>query len=899
MSALRLGLFALLSLLILLQPARASALNDLRQWDPSRQAMQPLTGEWQLLWLEPQQAEERVHVPFTWNKGTAVPWGQVGFGRIELRTELLMPEHARPLALYFDDFKSAARIWVDGVMVLERGRPGAAEDEVPRLQSAIVPLPDGQARVQVRVELSNHFHHEGGIDMAVRAGTLQDLQLDTSRQRALYLLTLGAAFMMALFMGLLDRSAARSLGGAPFAVLLVLAGLRAASSGELLDHYLQWPALWIYRLEYLSGHLFAPVYGFLLMRLFPGEISARVLRVMAVVGALGAGLTLFMPASFFTLLRDPCALWLLLSELYFLGALLLAAKRGRAGALAVLLGMLAMDATIVNDLMMYSLSVPTLNLIPLGVLVFLLSHGLVVGNRVLAALQRSNELRADLQRLNASLEARVEERTRALEVARDQALHEAQQSLERQAMLSHELRTPLVAIQGHLQLLNPDGLDDLQQQRIDTVQAAAQSLTDVLDGLMLLSRAEKLQLPPPQAFAPARLVEECAAIFAPQAEARGLALTIQCADQVPAYVLGNPKPLRQILYNLLGNALKFTDEGEVSIHLAWSEQGLQLEVRDTGPGIRAELQASIFQAFVRDPAAGQPGIGLGLYITARLTELIGGRLHLDSAPGRGTCMQLCLDWPPAEEPLAVDEAVALLQGMRVLLVEDVEVNRLVTAELLHSWGCQVSTASCGLDAVAACLATRFDLVLMDMRLPDIDGLSASRRIVEQARGAAPLLVALTANAEELDERLCREAGLIGVLVKPLRREQLLQLLETLESPVAVADVSVGEISQERIALLRGWLGATLFDRLLPTLCSSLHEVRGSLAALDGRADAQAQLEALCHRLRGSTLNFGLDQLAREAERTRQLQQVPQLLAVLDQHLLMLEAWQRETASEAN
>ena len=125
----------------------------------------------------------------------------------------------------------------------------------------------------------------------------------------------------------------------------------------------------------------------------------------------------------------------------------------------------------------------------------------MVGSRVVAALQHSNQLRDDLQRLNASLEARVDERTRALAVARDQALHEAQQSLEREAMLSHELRTPLVAIQGHLQLLDQGGLDGRQQQRIETVRTAAQSLTDVLDGLMLLSRAE-LELPAAQAFSP-------------------------------------------------------------------------------------------------------------------------------------------------------------------------------------------------------------------------------------------------------------------------------------------------------------------------------------------------------------------------------------------------------------
>lgn len=670
--------------------------------------------------------------------------------------------------------------------------------------------------------------------------------------------------------------------------MLVLAGMRAASSGELLDHYLQWPALWIYRIEYLSGHLFAPAYGFLLLRLFPGELSRRIVALLACVGALGAALTLLLPASFFTLLRDPCALWLLLSELYFLGALLLAARRRRAGAMGVLLGMVVMDATIINDLLMYSFSVSTLNLIPVGVLFFLLSHGLVVGSRVVAALQHSNQLRDDLQRLNASLEARVDERTRALAVARDQALHEAQQSLEREAMLSHELRTPLVAIQGHLQLLDQGGLDGRQQQRIETVRTAAQSLTDVLDGLMLLSRAEKLELPAAQAFSPGRLAEECASIFQPQAEARALRLSTACAADLPAFVLGNPKPLRQILFNLLGNALKFTDSGEVVIRLDKTGEGIAIEVRDTGPGIRPELQASIFDAFVRDPLSDRPGIGLGLYISARLAALIGGQLTLDSAPGRGTAIRLALPWPEVGEPEPDADEVALLQGMRVLLVEDVDVSRLVTAELLQSWGCQVGTASSGLEAVAACLAAPYDLVLMDMRLPDIDGLAASRRILEGAREPRPLLLALTANAGDLDPQQCREAGLAGVLAKPLHREALLAVLERWETPAPVAGQQAEAISRERLAMLRGWLGAALFDRLLPTLCTSLREIRASLASLPDGGQGTEQLEALCHRLRGSTLNFGLDQLAQAAERTRRAEQVPALLAVLDRHLALLE-----------
>lgn len=871
------------------------AQQDIRGWD-STQGSVNLTGEWQLTWLSPQRPTRSVVLPFTWNDTATQPWGSVGFGHIALETELLLPDIGIPLALYFDDFKSAARIWVNDHLVVQRGVPGDAQTERARLQSAIVPLPIGAERARIRIELSNHFHHEGGIDMPVRLGEMQALQLASQQHSGLYLLLCGAALMMALFMGLLDRSSARAFGGAPFAAMLLLAGLRAASSGELLDQYFGWPALWNYRVEYLSGHLFAPAYGYLLLRLFPQETWRPLVRLMLGVGVLGAVLTLLMPPSFFTLLRDPCALWLVLSELYFLGCTVLAIKRRRPGAWIILLGMLAMDAAVINDLAMYSLGVQTLNLIPLGVLLLLLTHGLVVGNRVVSALARNIELREDLQRLNTTLEGRVEERTQALAVARDQALHEAEQSLQRQAMLSHELRTPLVAIQGHLQLLDPLTLPRDVQQRIRTVQAAAMSLTEVLDGLMLLSKAETVRVPSMSPFAPRALVEECAAVFRPQAEAKGLRLEVSCSEAVPAFVEGAAPSLRQILFNLLGNAIKFTESGSVFLSLTLQARGLLLTVRDTGCGVAPELQSEIFKAFVRDARAGRPGIGLGLYIVARLAELLDGWVQCTSQTDVGTSVELWLPWGATEEPEEIfEDDCQALHGLRVLLVEDVEVNREVTSELLRRWGCQVSAVASGCGAVDACLGQLFDVVLMDVHLPDIDGLEACRRILKTSAGHKPQILALTANAADLDPALCRSAGLLGILAKPLRREELVALLTDSAAASAskaesVVDQDEAQLSLQRLAQLREWLGGEVFDRLLPRLHASLLEVRSGLLECAADGSTEARRRHLCHRLQGSAVNFGFSRLAACAASAAESGHLPGLLDELERHLSLLDAW---------
>lgn len=873
-------LLAVLFCLALSVQAQELPCSDLSDWRAGE--LRVVDAPWRLDWLEPQRESQRVRLPFTWERGWPVPWGEVGFGRVELSTCLLLPLSDVPLALYFDDFKSAGRVWVDGRLALQRGTPGSAEDEVARLQSGLVELPQGASRVSLRIEMSNHFHRQGGIDTAVLLGERDALRQRADRHRALYLLTLGAALVMAVFMGLLDRSRLGILGGVPLALMLVFAGLRIASSGELFDEFLQMPALWIYRLEYLSGHLFVPAYGFLLMRLFPAETHRALVMLMLLVGLLGALLTLLFPPAFFTLLRDPLMLWLLLCQGYFFVLALRAWRAGRRGAPVIVGGMLVVVAAIANDMLLHSFSVRTINLIPLGILILLLSHGLVVGERVVTALLRSNRLRTELEQLNASLEQRVEERTLALAVARDHALHEAHQALERQLLLSHELRTPLVAMQGHLELLDEQSLPSQAVQRLATIRMAARSLTELLDGFALLSRDPNAQPPALEPFDPAGLAAGCAAIFRPQAEAKGLSLAVSCGAGVPALVDGRAPTLRQVLFNLIGNAVKFTSRGEISVEVSMETDGLCVRVGDTGPGMEPLLQQEVFHAFVRGKGETEAGMGLGLYVVARLAELMGGRLQLDSAVGSGTAISVHLPWHATAPGMAGTPETELtdLQGLRVLLVEDVEASRLVTIELLERWGCRVSAVDCGEDAVSAAAAEHFDMVLMDLRLPGIDGLQASRQIRQGPHGADLQILALTANAADIDQRQASEAGIDGLLSKPLQRESLLAAVGAgTGNPVRL------QTGRTRVEQLREWLGDAQLQRLLPSVIASLREVR------DGLADTgdPGRIAYLCHRLRGSALNYGLQQLAEAAGRTRDAQDAQALLVMLDGELDQLSA----------
>lgn len=1103
----------------------APAENDLRGWEVAS-GPRVLDGYWQLSWKQPQRASSQVRLPYFWVDGTHLPWAEVGFGQVELRTRLLLPiENQAALSLRIDDVKSAARVWVDGRLVAERGIVGDAEHEQAKLVSMLVPLPVGRPTVDVRIELSNHFHRLGGIEMPLLIGEQAQLETQHSRDSALYLLTLGGALFMCLFMVALGRSNVRDVGGVEFSLILLLAAMRVASTGELLDTVLDWPALWVYRLEYIAGMLFPAAYLMFLWRLFPLEVNPMILRAVQVYGLTTTVVTLLGPASLFTFLLPPTSVVLLASSLYSLWVVVRAIRSGRQGAWLILLGVLPICVAVLNDLLIYNIRVMSLNLIPLAVLGAFLSHGLAIGRRVLAALSHNIQLSEHLRGLNASLEARVEKRTdglrksrdlldstlahvqtpllsvdarghisalneqflslfgidkqartaaqllaslgqgrvlllpaecralvpaanhrwrgpvllrlsnrqiielagrslreggwvctyvdvtaqhmaeqriqgggvchwsldiasrqlqvtercwqmlgypvtpplaarpgewlnpedrmalllgmrqalrdqgelyvdvrllrqngswlwvsvrgrcilgrngrpsfwvgavedidrdrrsrEALEQARDQAQRDARQTGELFSILSHELRTPLVAIQGYLTLLEADAEDLRMRDRLATVSTAATGLTDVLDGLAALAHAEGARLPAYAPFDLRGLLHECIALVLPQAQSRGLSIELQLDPGAPTRVVGSVMVLRQVVSNLLSNAIKFGGAGLINVSVDVLGDRVTLSIRDNGPGIAPDLQRNIFDAFVRlDRDRHISGTGLGLYVVRRLVDLSEGRVRLDSQPGAGLCVTIELPWiASTAAPVQASAGPGRLDGMYILLVDDIEVNLDVTRELLMRWGARVGTASSGGSAVARCQQEEYDLVLMDMRMPDMDGLAASRAIRQTAPQGGPLIVALTANAAQLDHQACQEAGLDGVLAKPLQLPALLRILQGENGFASIPGESSG-LSPMRLAQLRAWLGEEACDRLLPVLSRSLSEVRAKLSVLITESSA-GDIETLVHRLRGSAMNFGLQGLAGIAAATQESRDLPRLLDALDEHLVLIESW---------
>jgi len=383
------------------------------------------------------------------------------------------------------------------------------------------------------------------------------------------------------------------------------------------------------------------------------------------------------------------------------------------------------------------------------------------------------------------------------ESAQRQAHKLAQAKSEFLAKMSHEIRTPLNGVIAAADLMAATQLNDEQRELLDTLRLSAKTLLGIINDILDFSKIEAgrmvLETVP---FTPTVLVEEVVSIMAPAAHSKGLTVRTELSSSLPHSVAGDPLRLRQILLNFVGNAIKFTARGEVVIRAMRLKKGggqsawLRFEVQDTGVGIPPEKQAGIFDAFTQADSSvtrQYGGTGLGLAICKRLVELMGGQIGVYSQPGQGSCFWFEVPLPviqenAPEETTAQPSGSALnsheLDGVRVLLVEDNPVNQKVAIRMLQKLGCVVELAENGQRALEKLERASYDIVLMDMQMPVMDGLTATRllRQREQQTGHHQVVIALTANAMQTDRELCLEAGMDDYLSKPLTLDALQVML---------------------------------------------------------------------------------------------------------------------------
>lgn len=343
------------------------------------------------------------------------------------------------------------------------------------------------------------------------------------------------------------------------------------------------------------------------------------------------------------------------------------------------------------------------------------------------------------------------------------------------ADVGHEIRTPIAGLLGMTELLGRSPLDPDQRRWVISIKRSGEHMQQLINDLLDLSRIEVGMLSVEREPVELRvLIEEVRALEAPLAAARGIGFTVAIADQVPAAVWGDSRRLRQIVLNLVNNALKFTEHGAVTVALAVADRQLLISVSDTGPGMDDDEVARLFARY-RQSGSGRRhgGSGLGLAISDRLAHLLGGRITVQSAPGHGSRFEVTLPFEVAEVPAqpVIDPHPPLrerpLEGIGVLLVEDDASIREAIAAMLATLGADVDAVMHGLDALARFRPGAHRLLLLDLDLPGIDGFTLLGLLRSRAGSAASFAVAVTARSESDIEQHCRQAGFDRFLRKPL------------------------------------------------------------------------------------------------------------------------------------
>ncbi len=746
------------------QPVAQRGIIDLREFDFSENTTIQLAGEWQFYWLELIQPNDIVRdlpsfveVPHLWNNDPTL--GSNGYGTYKLR--ILLPENHPKLAINMPDIYTAYSLYVNDEYIDRNGRVAQTrQNHRPNWTPKSIYLGQFESNViEMKLLVSNFSHNKGGFRVPIELG--ENSLIDREREFELgysYLLSgsllMGGLFFIGLFF--FGRTEKAILF---FALFCVVYSYRILGSDLYPIHFIlpDFPWALSIRLEYGSLYLGTVLFGLFIKHLFPEEILKEIIHSFTIVFGLFFLTSMVLPAKIFTSFLNYYFVILALMVGYTLYVFIKAAMNNRVGSLFSLLSVILVILNIGWDLLEYFVFVRE-NLI--------LSYTGYVSFFFLQSLTLSNQF------------------SHRFNLAREKAETASTAKTHFLSTMGHELRTPLNAVIGLSELLLDSKSEKEKTQFATTIKRSGENLLGIINNILDFTKIESDEVE--FEYRPTHiptLLADSVKMLGSLTDPKKVNLSFRFDDALSDYMVVDQARLQQIIINLVGNAIKFTEEGDISIQVTTtesiSEKGqILFIVKDTGIGIPSEKMNLLFDRFSQieaDRSRKYQGTGLGLAISKRLIEAMGGRIWVQSTEGTGTTFYFTLTAETAS-PEAIEQHLKsrkarkneIKKDLNILVVEDNLINQKVVVKVLERLGFSVDLANNGFEAIEKVRASDYDLIFMDMEMPEMDGIEATENILKiPYKERNTIIVAMTANATTEDKAKCFEAGMKDFIAKPI------------------------------------------------------------------------------------------------------------------------------------
>lgn len=752
------GLFA--------QPIAQNGFIDLSDIDFQAQGSVELNGEWEFYWeelLEPHEIDSTrspqfVSFPHLWNEDPRL--SSYGYATYILRIH--KPKNGPPLALTIPDMYTAYTLYINGVEAAKNGTVADnRQDYTPFWLPKTISIDHFNGdTLELVLHISNFRHSKGGIRLPLLIGNDEYLEKQRTIRLGFSLLLTGCVLMIGLFFLGLYLFGRHEIPMLYFSLVCFFFSYRVFGTELYPLHYLFQDLPWLLtvKAEYFALYFTPALFCIFVQRLYPKETSNGIIYPLAGVFGIMASSAIFLTPYYFTLIVDLFFALFSVFVIYITWVYIKAVKKKREGARFALASIILVFIVFMHNLLEYN-TVLDENLLLnfIGLFSFFFLQSLILSYRFTNSLTKS--------RIKAEEAAK----------AKSQFL----------STMSHEIRTPLNAVIGLSELLLHSDSEKEHREFAQNIKQSGEHLLEILNNILDYSKFESMGIDTEMEPVNIRkLVREIIHLLSPLSSNKDLKIELKIEEDVSEWVLSDATHLKQILINLVGNAIKFTSKGSISVLLQTNDVvnrkgDLKFTIADTGTGISNKNIHRLFKSFSQaDPSSTRKygGTGLGLVISKKLVEALAGEIWFESEPGRGTTFYFTLKAPKTSNVQSIEQENDLnfevsetkIADLNILVAEDNLMNQKVILKILQNINITASVVNNGQQVLDELYRHSYDLILMDMEMPVMDGIECTKRIRNSLpKDKQPVIIAITANAFLEDREKCLQAGMNDFLTKPV------------------------------------------------------------------------------------------------------------------------------------